>query len=48
MALLRRKNLFSKMQLQGWDLRGDNSCILIHFPRQILNSSTKMSQQQFI
>ena len=45
MALLHKKNLFSKMQLQDWDLRGDNSCILVHFPRQTLNSITKMSQQ---
>lgn len=45
MALLHRKYLFSKMQLQDWDLRGGNSCILVHFPKQTLNGVTKMSQQ---
>lgn len=45
MALLHRKNLFSKMQLQDWDLRGGNSRILVHFPVQTLNGITKMSLQ---
>jgi len=45
MALLHRKNLFLKMQLQDWDLWGGNSCIPVHFAGQTLNGITKMSQQ---
>lgn len=45
MALLRRKNLFSEMPLQDWDLKGGDSCVLVHSPRQTLNGITKMSQQ---
>lgn len=33
------------LKLQDWDLRGDNSRILVHFLRQTLNGITKMSQQ---
>lgn len=45
MALLHRRNLFSKMQLEVWGRRGGNSCAPVHFPRQALNGIMEMFQQ---